>query len=71
MQSVQTDAVRRTPEGPPAAPGAAQVCPICKSEGDLKAVEKEITPQDVPYWHEAEVGAKSRGYRLVFTYDDR
>ena len=41
--------------------GSSFICPVCKAHDGLSQVEslatKEIEPEDLPYWHEAEVGA--------------
>ena len=41
--------------------GSGIICPVCKAHDGLSQIEKletkEITPEDLPYWHEAEVGA--------------
>ena len=37
------------------APGAPQICPICKTEND----SEEKIPKSMPFWHEAEIGTKS------------
>ena len=39
---------------PPLVAGGDQQCPICKVETQLGA------PADLPYWHEAEVGAPAK-----------
>ena len=43
---------------PSAKPGAAQVCSICRDEIMLQEEAK-----DLPFWHEAEVGAKSSRFK--------
>ena len=52
----------------PTVQGEALQCPICRTEARLDA-ELEETGQELPYWHEAEVGAPA-GRRKKRTYPE-
>ena len=41
--------------------GESLACPVCRTEVDLDAAENaKISSQELPYWHEVEVGAPGK-----------